>query len=201
MENLKFIIAKNIQQLRLENDMTQLDLGEKLNYSDKAVSKWERGESVPDIGVLKQMADMFSVSLDYLVESEHEHKPESKHSFSRRMHNHGFITGISILLVWLIATFVFVVCDIVIGGEPMHWMAFVYAMPASMIVWLVFNSVWFNRRRNFLIISLLMWTTLLSVYLTVLPFGFNPWQIFVLGVPGQIIIFMWSRIKPKDSKQ
>ena len=75
MQELKFVIAKNIQKLRLEKEWTQLELAEKINYSDKTVSKWERGESLPDIIVLKKIADIFEVTLDYLVEEEHNEKP------------------------------------------------------------------------------------------------------------------------------
>ena len=61
MEELREIIAKNISDLRKKSGLTQIELAEKLNYSDKAVSKWERGDSVPDVGVLKQIADLFGV--------------------------------------------------------------------------------------------------------------------------------------------
>lgn len=45
MEDIKSIVAKNITDLRILNNMTQLELGAKLNYSDKTISKWERGHS------------------------------------------------------------------------------------------------------------------------------------------------------------
>ena len=67
MEDIKPIIAKNITALRQGAKMTQIELAERLNYSDKSVSKWERAESLPDITVLKAIADMFEVPLDYLV--------------------------------------------------------------------------------------------------------------------------------------
>lgn len=72
MEDIRSVIAANITALRTSSGMTQLDLAEKLHYSDKAVSKWERGESVPEIGTLTAIADLFGVPLDYLVRSEHE---------------------------------------------------------------------------------------------------------------------------------
>ena len=87
------------------------------------------------------------------------------------------------------------VVDFSTGGIDFQWLAFVYAVPISMIVWLVCNSVWFNQRRNYLIISLLMWSALATVYLTFLPFGYNLWLIFSLGVPGQVAIVFWSRLK------
>ena len=196
MENLNLIIAKNISELRKKQGLTQLELAEKLNYSDKAVSKWERAESIPDVAVLKEIADLFGVTLDYLVEAEHRVVPELKAAIKTKIHNRGFITGISILLVWLAATLAYVVLDIV-TKTSLHWLAFVWAIPVSMVVWLVLNSVWFNRRRNFLIISFLMWSGLAALYLTLLMAGFNLWIIYACGVHGQIIILMWSRIKSK----
>ena len=206
MENIKQIIAKNITELRQEAKMTQIELAEKLNYSDKAVSKWERGESVPDIAVLAQIAEMFGVTLDYLIRAEHE-QPEppqevtedqtaegksSPSSEGLRRRNRGVITGMSILLVWLVATAAFVLIELLPGEPTWHWLCFVYAVPISMIVWLVFNSIWFTKRRNYLIISLLMWTVLATIFFTFLAFGINIRLIFALGIPGQIIILMWS---------
>ena len=203
MDELKNIIAENIQLLRRDAGMTQASLAEKLNYTDKAVSNWERGESVPDVAVLRDIAELFGVTVDYLLHREHERKAEiiPIHSKKRRVSNHASITCMSIILVWLLATFAFVLIDIITPGITTHWLAFVYAVPMSMIVWLIFNSIWFCRRRNFLIISLLMWTVLASVYLTLLPFNANLWQIFGLGIPGQAIIFLWSRLRSASPKE
>lgn len=197
MDELKTVIAENIQSLRRDAGMTQAALADKLNYTDKAVSKWERGESVPDVAVLRDIADLFGVTVDYLLRKDHTAaaEPVPIHSKKRKLSNYASITCMSILLVWLLATFAFVLIDIINPASGSHWLAFIYAVPVSMIVWLIFNSIWFCRRRNFLIISLLMWTTLASFYLTLLPFNANLWQIFGLGVPGQAIIFLWSRLR------
>ncbi len=199
MNDLKQIIAKNIADLRISEKMTQLDLAEKLNYSDKAISKWERGESIPDIAVLKEIADLFEVSLDYLVEAEHPVKPVNSAKKKTRFQNHAFITGISIILVWLISTLIFVVIDLAHVTNK-HWLSFIFAIPASMIVWLVFNSIWFNHRRNFLIVSLLMWSVLLAFFIAFVTFGFSVWQVLFLGIPGQVIILLWSRIRRSPQK-
>lgn len=191
---LKVVIAKNIAALRSANGMTQIDLAEKLNYSDKAVSKWERAESIPDIFVLKQIADLFSVSVDYLLQEDHTNVPSSTVKEVVRKHNRGFITAISIILVWLLATFIFMIVD-ALGIENSMWFIFIYAVPSSFIVWLVFNSVWFDRRLNFIIVSLLMWSALAAVYLTLLPFEVNMWLLFIVGIPAQVIIILWSRLK------
>ena len=198
MEDLKLIIADNIANLRKKSNYTQLELAEKLNYSDKSISKWERGESIPDVAVLKEIADLFGVTLDYMVQKEHQKVAETRPEKSHKIYNRGFITGMSIILVWLLATATFVLLDIFTESSMVYLLSFLYAVPISMVVWLVMNTIWFNRRRNFLIISLLMWSVLLALYLTFLPF--NLWKIFVLGIPGQIIIIMWSRLHLRKKK-
>ena len=76
MVDLKLVIASNIIRLRTEAGMTQSELGAKLNYSDKSISKWERAESLPDANVLKQMSEIFGVSMDYLFSTNDEWKPD-----------------------------------------------------------------------------------------------------------------------------
>ena len=226
MQNLKPVIAKNISNLRQKNNMTQGDLASKLNYSDKAVSKWERAESVPDIAVLKEIADLFDVTLDYLVSDNSEQQSDVLESYSElnseenipetsdnitdedtvkakftyissKFRTHGFITGMCIILVWLIATLAFVVINIFAKDTIFLWLPFLYAIPISSIVWLVFNSIWFNKRRNYFIISLLMWSTLISFVLTLFPLSRRVCFILLLGIPGQVIIYMWSNLKKK----
>ncbi len=189
--------------LRKSRGMTQIELAERLNYSDKAVSKWERGESVPDIVGLKAIADVFEVTVDYLISEEHPELGEaaqddescSKYAGDEKKHfRHKVITGMSVLLVWVIAMVVFVILDASIREGYAHFLVFAYATATSMLVWLVFNSIWHNRRRNYLIISGLLWSILLSVHLSTLTGGFNFWQIYLLGIPGQIIIVLWSKM-------
>lgn len=194
MNDLKPIIAKNIQDLRISAGMTQIELADKLSYTDKAVSKWERGESVPDVSVLVRISELFGVTLDYLVHEQTKTVPV-KELGRDKTRNRSLITGISIVLVWLVATFIYVSTDIASVEASYRWLAFVWAVPASSIVWLVFNSIWFNQRINYIIISLLMWSALAAFYLTLLILGLNWWILFVLGIPGQIIILMWSGIK------
>jgi transcriptional regulator with XRE-family HTH domain len=199
MEDVKAIIAQNIIRLRKNANLTQAELAEKLSYTDKAVSKWERGESIPDVLVMKQLADLFQVRIDDLLTEFDESQAHKQTNSSTGIRNHGFITGMSVLLIWLIATLLFVIFESAPGFDG-HWLAFVYAIPATMIMWLIFNSVWFNRRRNFLIVSLLMWSALGALYLNLFVAGFNIWLLFALGIPGQIIILMWSGIRGKGKK-
>lgn len=196
MEDLKPIIAKNITTLRQSRKMTQIELAERLNYSDKAISKWERGESVPDVSVLKSIADLFGVTVDYLLTDGNAPTPvsrEGEHKAIKR-HNHVVITVLSLLLVCFVATLAYVMIDIIFPGIRYRWLPFLYAVPVAMIVWLVFNSIWFNTRRNYLIISLLMWSALICLVVTLTDLSLTSWQLLLLGIPGQIIIFVWSRL-------
>lgn len=198
MQEIKEAIAKNIQQLRRSHKMTQNELALKINYTDKAVSKWERAESVPDIVALKQIADTFSVTVDYLITKEHkEYKKRKKEKHKIQRNNRKIITLISIVLVWLVALFVYMSTALFARNEA-NWLAFVYAVPVSAVVGLTFNSIWGKPRFNYFIISIIMWSILTSVFLTIVIFAKEViWLLFVLGVPAQIIIILWSRLKSK----
>ena len=196
---LKNIIAQNIAQLRRDNNMTQLELAEKLNYSDKAISKWERGESLPDVAVLKNIADIFLVSVDYLLEETHKKPALPAVQTVVRGRRRGVITWLGVLLVWMIATISFVTLQLALPNEANAWLNFIWAVPVSAVVWLIMNSVWFNRRRNYLILSILMWTVLAAAHITLLVVGVNVWLIYLLGIPAQFIIFLWSGVTVKSS--
>ena len=194
MQDIKATVAKNIVSLRTKAGLTQIELAQKLNYSDKAVSKWERGESVPDVSVLAKIAETFNVSLDFLVlDKENKSFSENKpNTLNASKNNRMIITALSIILIWIITVLSFVI-NFEIGVIEGVLLSFIYAVPASLIVWLVFNSIWFNRRRNFLIVSMLMWSVIGAIYLSFLIFSINVPLIFLLGIPGQIAIFLWSK--------
>lgn len=219
MDDIRQTIAGNIASLRSACGMTQLELAEKLNYTDKAVSKWERAESMPDITVLKEIAGIFGVTVDYLLtadhtgaaESEESDRPESEEPSGNAAETEVRITKnvsrskvsvtlLSILLVWLLATFTFVFFRLIAPDVSQSWLAFVYAVPVSGIVWLVMNSIWFRQKRNYVIISVLMWTILAAVHITFLSFGRDIMLIYVLGIPGQIILLVWSQMNTKKEK-
>ena len=194
MEDLKPIIAKNIIRLRQNAKLTQIELADRLNYSDKAISKWERAESMPDIAVLKSIADLFEVPLDYLVQEDAD-IPQKEAPVVDKGHTHRVITLLSVLLVWFVATLVYVLLDVIFTEMTVHWMVFMLAVPVSMIVWLVFNSIWFNTRRNYWIISGLMWSALGCIVITLLIYSIAAWKLLLLGIPGQVIIYIWSRLE------
>ncbi len=190
MEQLKETIAQNITRLRTAASMTQMDLGEQLNYSDKAVSKWERAQSIPDVYVLKQIADRFGVTVDYLL-TEHDEAedvptpPLNEMAVFRRRITRQTITAISLLGVFALATFIF---SLMYLFDNPQWLVFVYACPVAVIVWLVLNSIWGRRAYNLLFVTILLWTIIAAIYLTFL--SSNPWQLFLIGIFPQFIILL-----------
>lgn len=198
MEEIKNIVAKNITELRTLNNMTQMELAEKLNYSDKTISKWERAESTPDISVLVEIANLFGVSIDYLVKSENIEEVVHEHKNENGKYNRRVISYIAESTGWIVAIFAFIITTLILNQMLFQWLYFVYTLPIVLIVKLVFNSIWFNPRHNYLIISALMWSILAAVHITFLYFKINVSLIYLMGIAGQIIIILWSFInKPK----
>ena len=188
MDELKSIVAENISRLRTLNSLTQAQLGEMLSYSDKAVSKWERGDAIPDVYVLKKMSDIFNVSVDYLLEPHDkvDIKP-AKHDNKRK---HSLIVGVAFLGVWTLSLLVFIILALL--GKT-YWLIFAYTLPISLITLLVLNTVWSIKKINIIYISALVWSILLAIYLSLI--DLNWWLIFVLGIPAEIIIFLCFKIK------
>ena len=68
-------MAEVISSRRKELGMTQKDLAEKLNITDKAVSKWERGIACPDTAAIPKLAQILGISLEELMDAEPARKP------------------------------------------------------------------------------------------------------------------------------
>ena len=203
-EKLKSQLGANIVMYRKQLGLTQAKLAEQLNYSDKAVSKWERGESIPDVLTLVQLAELFDITIDDLIRDPNE-IPENtggpiEHAMEvavektlKRKANKKVILGLSSLLVWFVALLVFVVVSSL--DIPRSWIAFLYAIPADAIVQLSLRSAWRDFRWNKTLISILVWGGLLSLYASLKLFAHvDIWKLFLLGIPGQIAILLWFRL-------
>lgn len=209
-EMLKTHIGKNIVLHRKRCGYTQAGLAEKLHYSDKAISKWERGESVPDVLILVQLAELFHITVNDLL-SDPNALPENPGKVERvmdkavqkalkRKANKITVLMLSSVLVWFVALFLFVVLSTF--DFPESWLAFLYAIPVNAVVLLSMQSAWGDFRWNLTLISLIMWGSLLSIFTTVLVFGsFSFWKIFLLGIPGQAAIIMWNFLYRKAPKE
>lgn len=205
MEDLKIVFAQNLIMLRKQMKLTQIELAEKINYSDKAVSKWERGESVPDVSVLLTLAKLFGVSIDFLV-TEHNNeeiaKEQTSYAASVKKKNRLLISAITFLAVFIVETIVFIALQ---GAVPNFWRnaMFCYAMPLPLVsvVAVVFGSLWGNKTIKFVSVSALIWTILLDAFFIIMLCGRLFPLVFVIGIPAEIVAMMSFKINILPGKQ
>lgn len=155
-----------LNALRKQRGLTQLELATALNYSDKAISKWERGESVPDSYTLYVIADFFKVHIDDLISdgdnvSVSEFKQTKKSSPVKL-----FVPLISVLAIFFVASIFFLVMKNVDLWKGYAHYAFIYAMPVASIALTVFSSIWWKNIYRCISVSLVIWTSALSIYLS-----------------------------------
>ena len=202
-ETLKNTIGSNISNYRKQAGLTQAGLAEKLNYSDKAISKWERGESISDVLTLLQLSELFGIGVNDLLADPNalpgnpgtleKAMTQVSEKALKRKADKSIIQRLCSTLVWFVALLVFVVISSL--GIPKSWLTFFYAIPANAIVLLSLRSAWRDFRWNQALISIIVWGSLLSIYLTLLVFfGWNIWKVFLLGLPGQAAIYLWFRM-------
>ncbi|MGM9614263.1 MAG: helix-turn-helix domain-containing protein [Oscillospiraceae bacterium] len=201
MDELKLIVASKLIKLRQEAGFTQAELGEKLNYSDKTVSKWERGESLPDAFVLLQIAQIYGTTVDALLsEQEPWQDPVKKAREEEKKNAPKFsstvVTLVAIAGIWTMAVILYV--TLWIAANTHLWMIFVTAVPISLITLLVLNSVWNKGRHNQIIVMLLVACIIALLYLFLLPF--NPWQLFLILIPAEIMVFLCFHIRIPSRK-
>ena len=204
-EMLKLRIGANISAYRKQAGLTQVGLAEKLNYSDKAVSKWERGESIPDVLTLAQLAEQFHITVNDLLVDPNElpgnpgklekAMTQVSEKALKRKADKNIILALSTTLVWFVALLVFVVMSSFDMLDPYSCLIFFYAVPANAIVALSLRSAWRDFRWNKVLISLIVWGSIVSIHVSLqVILHYNFWKIFLLGIPGQIAIFLWFRM-------
>lgn len=192
--DIKHIIAKNISYCRKAKGLTQADVAIRLNYTDKAVSKWERGESIPDIIVLKRLAELYGVNLDDLTNTKLDKKKRLtiKQLITK---NRLIIPCLAAGLVWLVATIAFVFLTMFTSLDRL-WLAYIYAIPVSAIVLLVFNAIWGHKILSSVLVSIIIWTIPLCIVLSI-PFVTSNWMLFLIPIPLQILTILWYIMRMK----
>ena len=201
LSELKLISASNIIKLRTGAGLTQAELGEKLNYSDKTISKWERGEAIPDAYVLTQMAEIFGVTVDYLLSSHDAWEPpEQQEEKERRQEEHRYsvnmIIAISVLGIWTMALTIFVMLwlfDIIL------WQTFIVALPVSILTYMVLICVFRRHRQLQFVIAAFVLSLFILLYFT-LPMQ-KPWQLFLIAIPAEILVFLSCNIRRRPRKK
>ena len=212
-EKLKLQIGANIAAHRKHAGLTQAGLAEKLNYSDKAVSKWERGESIPDVLTLMSLANLFDITVNDLLQDPNalpgnpgkleKAMTQVSEKALKRKANKNVIQALSSTLVWFVALLAFVLLSSFDSLEKYSCLLFFIAIPANAIVLLSLRSAWHDFRWNKILISLIVWGSILSIYMVILTiWNYSFWKIFLLGIPGQLAIFLWFRMfRPSRKKE
>lgn len=196
MDELKLIVASNLINLRTSSGMTQAELGGKLSYSDKSVSKWERAESMPDVAVLKQISDIFGVTVDFLISShddwENTHEEKDKKTLC------DIITMVTLAGIFTVAFLVFTIFWI-LGSYP--WIIFVFTLTVALIAWLVLNSIWNKGKNNWILVFTLVLSIIADVYVPLAVYtSKNPWQLFIVAIPAELVVllsFLVAKVRKK----
>ncbi len=185
-DKLRENFARNLTHYRKSLGLTQTELAEKLNYSDKSISKWERGDGLPDLTVTAGLAEIFGLTVNDLLAV----KPRRKLMTTR---NKIIITLLSMGIAWLVATVLFFLCEIIFPEIKIWWLFYIYAIPISAIVGIVFSCIWWKKIHIFASISTLIWSIALCVLLTVpIP---KISLIFIVAAVVQVLTILWFLIK------
>ena len=185
-EKLRKYFARNLAHYRKTLGLTQIELAEKLNYSDKSISKWERGDGLPDLAITAQLAEIFGLTVNDLISE----KPRRRLMTTR---NKIIITLLSMGIAWLVATVLFFLCEIIFPNIKGWWLFYIYAIPISAIVGIVFSCIWWKKIHIFASISTLIWSIALCVMLTVPVPKIS--LIFIVAAVVQILTILWFLIK------
>jgi len=196
LSELKLICASNLIRLRTAASLTQAELGAKLNYSDKSVSKWERGEAIPDAWVLTRLAEIFGVTVDYILTSHDAWVPPVEED-DLPQYSRGMIYAVAIVGVWTMALTGFVVLWWI---GHIYWQAFFVGLTATAIVYLGL-SIYFKRLKNLqYMLAALVLSIFILIYVLTLPLG-NNWQLFLILIPAEALVFLACNIRrPKRKK-
>ena len=188
--NQQELLAKNLAYYRKTSGLTQLELAEKFNYSDKSVSKWERGEGFPDVFVLKSLADFYGIDVDDFYATEHKKITTTNHSLRKQV----YIKLLSVGIGWTVTLMTFFLLNTLLAEDvPFKtWLVFIYGAVITGIILLVWDFIYHHRFLRVIDTSVLIWSSALTLYFTILIItGKNLPLMFIIGVPLEILEIIW----------
>lgn len=199
MEELGNIVGQNLIFLRKKFGLTQLEFGEKFNYTDKTVSRWENGSIVPSVEILKQIADFYGVSVDYLI-TEHKSVDDFKIAVKNDKKSKEKVLFIGIIdsVIWFIAMTIYIASVYNLKSHDPnvnhYWVVFIWCIPLTFVVSLFFVHRWFKSNKGFLILaSAFIWTLLAAAFISFMHIGIY-WYLFFIGIPVQLAIYFIYRL-------
>ena len=196
LSELKLVTAGNLIKLRTGRGLTQAELGAMLNYSDKTISKWERGEAIPDAYVLTQIAEIFGVTVDALLSPPGRWTPPEPEQEEERSYSVRAILAIAVLGVWTLALSAFVALWL---AHIICWQIFVVALPVSILTYLVLICFFKRRKHLKIVVALFVLSLFAMAYL--LFCHASPWQIFLVAILAEALVFLSFRVRPHPRKK
>ena len=191
MDELEAIVSSNLTALRKRRGWTQAELAEKIHYSDKSVSKWERGEALPDLKVLKTLSELYGGTVDCFLTEGAAEDPAPSMAPASKLRYQIWVTLLAVCIVWLVATALFSY-SLLNAGEG-FWTAFIWAIPASAVVVAVFDRRYFRGKLSFPVASIFLWGVITAIFLQWL--DYHMWALFIIGAPAQIGLVLMHQIR------
>ena len=198
MNNIKEIVSKNLVNLRKQNNLTQVELSEKINYSDKAISRWEKGEVLPGLDILELLSYVYNVPISYFLEEHFD--TESKKADAKAKNIYTATIIFMVMVVWTVAVVAFLAAKNY--ANKTNWTIFTWAIPTTALVIRLCFRKFLKNKHYILTASICLWTFLAAIYLQW--YYLNLWTIFLLGIPFQfVIVFMYliNKIKTPTTKK
>ena len=191
MEELKIIIGENLAALRKEKKLTQAELAEQFNYTDKAVSKWEKGETSPDIETLYALCEFYGVTIDYLTHPGSKQEKEEYVVKDSNFYSKVWQTALTVSIVWMVATLIFT--WLLMFHNYVYWQVFIWAVPISGFMLNLLNHRYFRDRMMYFVCwSIIVWGLLAGLFFQLI--NEVLWPLFILGAPAQVTLFLWYRM-------
>ncbi len=182
-------VGENLAKYRKFNNYTQIALAEKLNYSDKAISKWEKGECLPEIYVLKEIADLYGVTVNDLI------TPRKKPKQSANKIKAFFNPALSCCIVWIVALLAYFLIRVIEPNFSMHWYTFILAVPVTLLIIFIFSCIYKMFFAQILSLTAFIWTTILAIHLALSPLSKEIINLYYIGIPLQVALILWYSYK------
>lgn len=204
-DEVKKNISENLVKYRTASGLTQSALAQKINYSDKSVSKWERGDGTPDVFVLNMLADFYGVKVDDFLTDVDKSPASEKPKLQK--HKHIIINLLAVGLVWLVAVTLFFLLNLILGVFKIdcghNAVVFLFAIPATGIVQTVFSELWWSKLSTLIAVSVIIWGCVATIFITFISFGFNfegRDKIFLISAVLQVLAILWFFLRKVKQK-
>ena len=197
-KEMRETISKNLIFYRKKCGLTQAQLADKVGYTDKSISKWERGESVPDVFILKELANIFGIKVSALLDEDAAKAPRNFVYTKRK----SVLFLYAFVAVYAIAVLLYATFSMIFPDENRIYLAFIYALPIACIVLLIMNHTWKVPVLSLILRSIVLWSAIISIFLTFHTFldVEKDYYLIFIAIPLQTLFILWYFRTKKELK-